>query len=647
MFSENFRRKYLIFVLVSSVAAFFTFSHIIPLLASPPTSPYSPGETLDPSCSPSDLNCTVSPPIFGTGILGRIMFWDASSSASSTGNFFWDPQNLKLGIGTSTPTSSITISAASPSLLISDTEASGKIFSLRNGIATSGVFDIFSNSSSVSRLAIDAAGRVGIGTTTPQSALVLSAANPTITLKNTIVGLGTSYQIRNGLGGASTSSLDIFDATNNASRIFFDTSGRVSMGSTTPPSEAKVFVYGGPSGANVDVRSEDATEPATLEVQSYDYSTTFKAAWLQYSSAGVFGTYLGGITLADSGRLVFQGASTSAVYSDTGALIFGSHNVERMRLTASGTIGIATTTPKYALVVGNGTAQSDISIPKGSLCVDVDNSGCPASPTAGVIYASSTSITGIDIAENYPTTDISIEAGDVVSMDPQNPENIIKASDVTRNGLMGVISTAPGVLLGRKTENARPVGLSGRVPVKVNMEGGAITIGDPLTVSSIAGVAKKATTSGRIIGYALHNFSGIQQGKIIVFLNPGHWSAPEQVAAQSWSPNISLLDSLREFGMYLRDGILEVKNIITEVISAKKVVTENLEIKDRSSGEIYCVGLRGGEWEKTLGECGASAPIEPTPVELPLGTETETSDPTIADVATTTIITTTTITTSP
>ncbi|MEK7143753.1 MAG: hypothetical protein AAB820_00270, partial [Patescibacteria group bacterium] len=31
--------------------------------ASPPTSPYNPGETLSPSCSPGDANCTVLTPV--------------------------------------------------------------------------------------------------------------------------------------------------------------------------------------------------------------------------------------------------------------------------------------------------------------------------------------------------------------------------------------------------------------------------------------------------------------------------------------------------------------------------------------------------------------------------------------------------------
>ena len=34
--------------------------------AAPPDSPYLPGETLDPACSPGETNCTVVPPVLST-----------------------------------------------------------------------------------------------------------------------------------------------------------------------------------------------------------------------------------------------------------------------------------------------------------------------------------------------------------------------------------------------------------------------------------------------------------------------------------------------------------------------------------------------------------------------------------------------------
>jgi hypothetical protein len=81
----------------------------------------------------------------------------------------------------------------------------------------------------------------------------------------------------------------------------------------------------------------------------------------------------------------------------------------------------------------------------------------PANQVAGTVYASTTAITAIDVAENYTTLDASLEAGDVVSADTLNGEFIVKSTTADRDRMLGVVSTAPGVLLGRKIETSRPL----------------------------------------------------------------------------------------------------------------------------------------------------------------------------------------------
>lgn len=71
--------------------------------ATPPTSPYLPGETLDPSCSPGDPNCTVLPSLTGTSTPGNISFYTGTTTLSGDSYLFWDNLNKRLGIGTSTP----------------------------------------------------------------------------------------------------------------------------------------------------------------------------------------------------------------------------------------------------------------------------------------------------------------------------------------------------------------------------------------------------------------------------------------------------------------------------------------------------------------------------------------------------------------
>ncbi|MEK7640972.1 MAG: DUF5011 domain-containing protein [Patescibacteria group bacterium] len=96
-----------------------------------------------------------------------------------------------------------------------------------------------------------------------------------------------------------------------------------------------------------------------------------------------------------------------------------------------------------------------------------------------------------------------------------------KASRPYDSGAVGVVSTEPGIELGKeefKNQPTRPVGIGGRVPVKATNENGAIKPGDYLTTSSLPGYAMKATRSGTIIGRALDYFDA-RQGTVMIFLD--------------------------------------------------------------------------------------------------------------------------------
>ncbi len=105
-----------------------------------------------------------------------------------------------------------------------------------------------------------------------------------------------------------------------------------------------------------------------------------------------------------------------------------------------------------------------------------------------------------------------------------------KAKSIYDMGIMGVVSTAPGILLGSSDNedktNKRPVALNGRVPTKVVTENGEIKAGDYITSSSTPGVGMKATKPGRVVGIALEPYNGEGEGKIEVFINPG-WHDPD------------------------------------------------------------------------------------------------------------------------
>ncbi len=132
---------------------------------------------------------------------------------------------------------------------------------------------------------------------------------------------------------------------------------------------------------------------------------------------------------------------------------------------------------------------------------------------------------GADLAENYYTTDNSLSAGHVVSLDTGLPAGV-KKSGSAYDQAIGVVSTTPGYVLddriGEGFGRPVPIALAGRVPVKVSDEGGAIRAGDYLVASSTPGVAMKATQPGRIIGTAMSDFSGSGEGQVMIFVHTGY-----------------------------------------------------------------------------------------------------------------------------
>jgi len=189
--------------------------------------------------------------------------------------------------------------------------------------------------------------------------------------------------------------------------------------------------------------------------------------------------------------------------------------------------------------------------------------------SGGLVTGSSnytfTAYTGCDgdIAERYGTVGQMPERGDIVMLvgtttsrdflvsNPAPGESTstpytITTADVAiadyadRNLLIGAVPTAPNVIgldVIASSSNPQLVALVGHVPVNMTLDGGAVAIGDPITVStSTPGAGMKATTSGTILGYALAPFTGPGSGEggsnmIEVYIAPQQWIAPSDFGA--------------------------------------------------------------------------------------------------------------------
>src|SRR3989338_5603944 len=229
-----------------------------------------------------------------------------------------------------------------------------------------------------------------------------------------------------------------------------------------------------------------------------------------------------------------------------------------------------------------------------------------------------------------------------------------KAEDSSR--IIGIVSSQPGIVLegtlaqfggsGFRSDTAyevgsrAPIALAGRVPVKVNLEGGDIKAGDRIALSSVPGVGTKATSSGMTVGIALEEFSDIEIGKILVFVNLGYsklddLSQLSNVNGQMSETNGWSVDqtsgrvNVNFFGAVDLNGneIINVSKILSANgkwsineeghLIAKKITTEELEVVgsaekpsgitlyDEDTGEPYCLKIKSGAMVSIAGVCGA------------------------------------------
>ncbi len=197
----------------------------------------------------------------------------------------------------------------------------------------------------------------------------------------------------------------------------------------------------------------------------------------------------------------------------------GSGGIKNMGVSiGSSNVLLSDNIPDNSLIIGDGI-----------LCVDNGSDDCDNNPrTAGSIYANSTVVTGVDLAENYPTKDKTLTAGEIVAVDMINPVYVKKYDGATEPSTpLGIVSTAPGLLLGGfddaefGDEHRVPVALIGRVPLKITNEGGAIVPGDKIIPSKTKpGFGMKMNNSeSMVVATALESFAGDKDsaGEIMVF----------------------------------------------------------------------------------------------------------------------------------
>jgi hypothetical protein len=254
--------------------------------------------------------------------------------------------------------------------------------------------------------------------------------------------------------------------------------------------------------------------------------------------------YRAGDNLTTGSSNIFIGYDIDATSTNAtgtlniGNLLFGTGLDGRGSTLSSGNIGVGTTSPAAKLTV------------TGAICASqgAGSASAACSTTAGTITASVFNTANADLAERYKVSDLTLEAGEVVSLDETATFTVKRAT--LGSSVIGIISTEPGFLIGSTNLDdavTRPVALAGRVPVKFSDENGGVKIGDNLTVSKTKpGFAMKAgSTTTAIIGTALENKTEV--GTVTVFVRSSFAQGIDlgDIAAEAVKDGPSLLEEFK------------------------------------------------------------------------------------------------------
>jgi hypothetical protein len=178
--------------------------------------------------------------------------------------------------------------------------------------------------SNVARLTIASFGESTFSSSvTVTATLTVSGANQnSIYLNQNAGGTSSGYLIGRSLGGTDSQDFFIYDVANSATRMFISNAGNVGIGTTTPSA---------------------FTGYKTLQISDTEGGVLF----VQSTNAAMLGQFV-----ADNGTntVVIGARSNHPVY-------FTTNNVERMRISTNGNVGIGTSNP---LSAGGGYTGLDI-----------------------------------------------------------------------------------------------------------------------------------------------------------------------------------------------------------------------------------------------------------------------------------------------
>ena len=251
--------------------------------------------------------------------------------------------------------------------------------------------------------------------------------------------------------------------------------------------------FGGGSG-HFEGRSAGGTQASPTATQSDDFLAILSGHGFQ-APAFTGGVARMTIRAAEQFTSGHQGAYITFDTTAVGTTAL----TERVRIDSAGRVGIGTT-------------------PATGYMLDV-NGAIRATSVIGAVYQ--------DLAEWVPATE-HMAAGTVVVLNPDRKNEVMPSAQAYDTAVAGVVSAAPGIILGEGSDSKAKIATTGRVKVRVDASGNAIRIGDLLVTSDKSGAAMKSEPiemngrhfhqPGTILGKALEPLES-GRGEILVLLS--------------------------------------------------------------------------------------------------------------------------------
>jgi hypothetical protein len=331
---------------------------------------------------------------------GSVVFGGASGVYSQdNANFFWDDANNRLGIGTTSPTYKIeartdavsgfnwvssfnnTATGSFGAGFLSRSSVGSAYFYMRgDGLAyvensTNNALGFATNATE--KMRITAAGDVGIGATTVTERLQVNVGTGAsgfekgISLTNGVDAnlfnyvTGTAATDKRAFITAGAANQALTFGTLYTERMRITSAGDVGIGTTAPSGYGKLAVIGGNLGV-----SQDSTTVTTIR---------------------------GNANISNIGAFNSTGASLTFSTAPS-----GSGEVERVRITGTGDVGIGTITPQSKLHVSGGyITAGNVSSTAGSKIIGGDYSGAEHITTFGSEFSSGGPVVGYGV---WPST---------------------------------------------------------------------------------------------------------------------------------------------------------------------------------------------------------------------------------------------------